>query len=227
MRIGINIADDLLKRMAPLRSVINVSEICRRAIENHVQAYEQAKKRAEEDGMDAVAERLAQQLEEPEVDWKGLGLQDARMWAEMATPEDWEYLQHRLDVWIRQGHLPYDVPVPHVEGVKGFYQREHENKEWMIRQFDRDAKSDHFLAAKARYDLAFVSYLIAVWEKAKGIEQRLAATNTAAMAKAYEDSRAKVELPSALANTGTDPETPPVAKKNARRRRSKRRRQAK
>ncbi len=197
MRIGINIPDDLFERMAPLKSVTNISEVCRKAIETHVEAYEQAKKRAEEDGMDALAERLSRRLDEPDIDWEGLALQDARMWAEMAT-EQWEVLEDRLEARGRQGHLPYDVPVPRVQGCKGFGDRWDENDELTLRQFERDLKTDHFQAAKTRYDRAFVSYLIAVWQKAKEQSERRSTSRAVARKRAHQESRTRVELPQCL-----------------------------
>ncbi len=172
MRIGINIPDDLYKRMAPLSPVTNTSEVCRRAIEAHVEAYEKARKRAEKDGMDALAERLSRQLDGPDVDWEELAHQDARMWAELATLDQWGFLEDRLEARGRQGQLPYDVPVPRVQGCRGFGDRWDEHDESTLRQFERDPGTDHFQAAKTRYDRAFVSYLIAVWQKAKEQSER-------------------------------------------------------
>ncbi|MBF8268004.1 MAG: hypothetical protein HW388_1512 [Dehalococcoidia bacterium] len=103
MRIGIKVADDILKRMEPFRHLTNVSQICRDAIEAWVDSYERARNRAREDGMEAVAARLQSEHAEQTVDWEALGHEDAKLWVQMATLEDFETLFHNLKVKERQG----------------------------------------------------------------------------------------------------------------------------
>ena len=42
MRIGINIPNDLHRRLEPLKQYVNVSQICREAIEDRIRCYERA-----------------------------------------------------------------------------------------------------------------------------------------------------------------------------------------
>ena len=42
MRLGINIPYDLHQRLMPLKQYVNVSQICRQAIEDRVRCYEKA-----------------------------------------------------------------------------------------------------------------------------------------------------------------------------------------
>ena len=42
MRIGINIPNELHRRMEPLKETMNVSQLCRDAITNHLEKYETA-----------------------------------------------------------------------------------------------------------------------------------------------------------------------------------------
>ena len=73
MRIGLNIPDDLLTRLEPLKPSINVSQICREAIEAYVDSYERASMKIEEDGTLEEAERIWRQEESRVVDWEELG----------------------------------------------------------------------------------------------------------------------------------------------------------
>ena len=42
-RIGVNIPNELIKRLEPLKPEMNVSQICREAITRHLEAYERAR----------------------------------------------------------------------------------------------------------------------------------------------------------------------------------------
>ena len=77
MRIGINVPNSLVKRMEPLRQMINVSQICRDAIQGWVDTYEHAMEKARQDGMEEVAAVLSREWEPYEVDWQAIGHEDA------------------------------------------------------------------------------------------------------------------------------------------------------
>ena len=55
MRIGVNVPDDLLKQMEPIKHMTNLSQVCREAIKDRVDAYERARARADREGMQEVA----------------------------------------------------------------------------------------------------------------------------------------------------------------------------
>ena len=59
MRIGVNIPEDLYQRLKPLKETVNISQVCREAIEAYVNDYERALSRNEADGMDDVVDRLS------------------------------------------------------------------------------------------------------------------------------------------------------------------------
>ena len=82
MRIGINVPNDLIKRMEPLKQMINISQVCRDAIQGWVDTYERARERAGQDGMEAVTLRLRRELESYEVDWEAIWHEDAKGWVE-------------------------------------------------------------------------------------------------------------------------------------------------
>ena len=45
MRLGINVPDELLRRVKEIRPRVNVSQVCRQALERYVDIAEQAKRR--------------------------------------------------------------------------------------------------------------------------------------------------------------------------------------
>ena len=85
MRIGVNVPDDLLKQMEPIKHMTNLSQVCREAIKDRVDAYERARARADREGMQEVAARLWQEYSEQAVDWETVGYEDAKMWVQLAS----------------------------------------------------------------------------------------------------------------------------------------------
>jgi len=201
MRIGINVPDDLLKRMEPIRTVTNISQICRDAIRTYVEAYERAMTRAKEDGMNTIAERLGNMLVPREVDWELLGTEDAKVWVQLAKVGDFEYLLHRLEVLERQGSSPYEVPIPQVQGVKFFEERSSENEEWFYRQIEADEESNPYIEAKSIYQRGKLSYILAVWEMAREIAKERYKINSIAREKARKEAQNQIEIPERLIDT--------------------------
>ncbi len=198
MRIGINVPDDLLKRMEPLKTVTNVSQICRDAIKTHVEAYERAMTRAKEDGMNTIVERLGNMLVPQEVDWELLGIEDAKIWVRLAKLEDFEYLSHRLEVLERQGGSPYEVPIPRVQGDKIFEERSYEHNEWFDRQIEADEESNPYVEAKLIYQRGKLSYILAVWNMAKEIAKERYKTESIARENARREARNQIKVPDHL-----------------------------
>jgi hypothetical protein len=189
MRIGINISDDLRERMKPLMVVSNISQICRDAIKAYVQNYEGAKERAKSDGMEAVAERLAKEMSPGLVDWSTLGLEDAKLWVQLAKPEDFERQIYRLERFNKQKESPWTLLIEPVAGSTwNFHIRADEHKDWLrwVDQSD-DGTSSLYLAAKTEYEQAYLNYILAVWQMVK--EQ--VAANTATMEKKFMEAREK------------------------------------
>ena len=124
MRIGINIPNYLHRRLEPLKQYVNVSQICREAIEDRIRCYERAvESRGNEDIVEAM-ERTRMEEQELraiiDVDWGMLGFKDAESWIEAAGLKDWNYLHHRQGAIDGQGRPRWVVPPPDLEGVKTF-----------------------------------------------------------------------------------------------------------
>ncbi len=174
MRIGVNIPNDLMKRLEPLKPELNISQVCREALEAKAASYEQMLARLD-DGIRAAVGRIWEQeqdfLAAIEVDWEMLAYEDAEAWVKAAGWKDWEYLHHRQDIIGRQGRPAWEVPPPHLSRVKDFMERRGELSERMRRQGDdffdwlyAEQGGIDFAAAEREYMTAWLAYTNAVWK---------------------------------------------------------------
>ena len=152
MRIGINLPDELLKKLEPIKSITNVSQICRQAIRERVEAFQRATDRAQSDGMDTAAARLITEHVNQYVDWEALALEDAKLWVQLASLEDFDDLFHNLKIKEGMGRSDNWIPASrHLEGTKIFLDRQIEQKDWLYRQVRLDNTADHIQAAETIY----------------------------------------------------------------------------
>ena len=105
-RLGINIPSSLYKRMDPIKQRVNISQICRNAIEEWVSAYERSMEKVKQGGIEEVVDELRRAWKPYEVDWQAIGREDARIWAQKATPEHFEIFAHNLKVGRGHGRTP-------------------------------------------------------------------------------------------------------------------------
>ncbi|MDP6127098.1 MAG: hypothetical protein QF713_01855 [Dehalococcoidales bacterium] len=167
MRIGINVASDLVKRMKPLKQVVNFSQVCREAIQTWVDSYESAKKRAVQDNMEDIARRLRQEIESHDVDWEDIGQEDAKIWAQLASVKNFEDFIHNLKNGKRLNRTPETWMAPILPGTKSYGERSGEHKEWFTRQSELELDYDYHQKAQQDYERGWTSYVIAVWEMVK------------------------------------------------------------
>ena len=165
MRIGLNVPDDLLTRLEPLKPSINVSQICREAIEVYVDCYERAAMRIEEDGTLQEAERIWHQEESRTVDWQELGYIDAKGWVERAELEDLENLFHNLGVAKWKNREPFIPFWRHIPGTKDFGHRRGEHTGWFIWQYELDEAVNPYVSAERQYTKAWLAFVTAVWQQ--------------------------------------------------------------
>ena len=167
MRIGVNIPNDLYRRMQPIKHTINVSQVCREALEAHVEDYERARDRLEADHMDEAVDRLSQEEEQLEVDWKELGWADAKTWVDGASKEYFDHISHRVDVLKRQGRPTWEgvIHSPYVEGSQSFNQRWVEHSEYFNQIFATNPERNPVREAEEEYGRAWLAYVCAVEEK--------------------------------------------------------------
>lgn len=162
MRLGINIPNSLYKRMKPIKQRVNISQICRDAIEEWVNAYERGLEQAKHDEMEELVNQLKQAWKPYIVDWEEIGREDARIWAQKATPENFEHFAHNLKVGRGHGRTPGVWMAPHLPDTPFYGQRQAEHEEWFIQQFDEDSNANPYLIAQEEYERGWTSYLIAI-----------------------------------------------------------------
>ncbi len=165
MRIGINIPNELMKRIEPFRSEINLSQVCREAIEKFVMNDVRIKDRTANDGMDEHAMRLANPpLIEP--DWVGYALDDARGWVMAVDLEDWDEFWYRHDFFKDRGDdLTWLAQLPGGPDVMHFGHRQSEHKEWFIQQCAVNDGPGGLEQARKQYSHTWLSYVNEVRQK--------------------------------------------------------------
>jgi hypothetical protein len=127
-----------------------------------------------------LVQRFRAEYSERDIDWESLGYEDAKVWAELAAFKDFETLFYRLSFVGRPGMLerPAIEVVPDVDGARLFHERWHEHRKWADRKYERDLNVNHFENAHSTYELAWFSYIRAVWERVQSaIVQDLSRTH--------------------------------------------------
>lgn len=170
VRVGINISNALYERVKPLKQTVNLSQVCREAIESYVEDYERAAARVETDALDEVIGRIGgEETSLSEVAWEELGWDDARFWVNGASREDFEHLFHRLDILKKQGRPSWLVPPPYVQGMQTFARRASEFHELFLREHERllefNQDGNPRADAEQKYMRAWVAYVTEVREK--------------------------------------------------------------
>jgi hypothetical protein len=204
MRIGINIPNDLLERLKPLKATHNISDICREALKSYVESYEKASQGTGGDDMTAIANRLYQEYNQktPRVDWEAIGRENAKKWAEGANLQDFENVIHNITIHKRKSAEPGEFlgswRIP--EGCR-FEDAQMKHEDWFDRQFELDERPNYYILAKQNYNKGWVSYLIAVWQM---VRSRIKADDTT-WERARQQSKPDPEIPAHLANAQDKP----------------------
>ena len=171
MRIGINVPNELMKRVKEISPAVNVSQVCREALEKRVRVRESAISQAEDDGADKEVVRLAESLGNSliEPDWETYGLKDAREWMKRVTAEDWEYFIEDYDYYLENGRDDIWFRVEwwsSMNGSKGFWHRRRENQAWFFAQFRVKSESGNsanpFEEAQKEYARVWLGYVLEV-----------------------------------------------------------------
>ena len=174
VRIGINIPNELMQRLEPLKPELNISQVCREALTAKVESHERMLASLD-DGIKVAVEIVWEQerdfLAVVEVDWEMRGYEDAEAWVKVAELKDWDYLHHRQGVINKQGRPAWEVPPPHLPGVKDFTERRGElsarmnqkGDDFFDRLYDGEQGGIDFAAAEREYMTAWLTYTNEVW----------------------------------------------------------------
>lgn len=206
MRIGINVRDNVVKRIKELDSEINISQICREALTSYLDVLESANRivMSEEDLNDIIAHlEESGYFDHPQVkpDWTGFAWKDARDWVRAIKPLGW---RHFLDTYDRHketsGDLYWHAAYCRDKGVKTLHDRLSENNEWFYYRAVIGGSIDRQKAyeeAENSYTQIFLAYVNEV--RRKYLEHR-ANKNDNILAEREKEwqSRPEPELPPQL-----------------------------
>lgn len=179
VRIGINIPNDLMKRLEPLKPELNISQVCREALVAKAESQEQMQARLENDAIGPALAGLLEQEKEfltaIRFDGQGLGWEDAAAWVKAASDDNWNDFLEDIE-WLDEHNRPHwEIRPLFIDGVKHFHHREMELRDRMkqARQensgFDRWLHRRHggidYQTIEREYMTAWTAYVSAVWER--------------------------------------------------------------
>ncbi len=167
MRIGINVPNELIKRVKQIRPEVNVSQLCREMLEEHASAHERAVAQATSDGVDEQVIRLAESTLNPllEPDWEAYAFEDARDWVRAVDLYNWEKFIDQYDNPPRnERNLRLEIGIwSRMNGTRGFADRIRENEDWLMAQYSIKSrpgdKSDPYDRAVKEYARAWLGYV--------------------------------------------------------------------
>ena len=179
MRIGVNIPDDLIRRLDPLKPELNLSQICRDAITSHVEKYEKAVAHLNtgltQDVLNKVYEEEARCRAIVDVDWESRGYENAILWVESASRKDWNDL-HKLRARLRRDNLPEWGVEPPISGPNGdrvpcfdhlrreYYQTELSQSDEFLDWLDANGIQMNWDKARVDYGRSWLAYVDAAWD---------------------------------------------------------------
>ena len=103
VRIGVNIPNELMKRLEPLKPELNISQVCRDALEAKAENHERMQARLANDAIGPAIDRLLEQEKEflaaISFDWQALGWEDAASWVKGASDDNWNDFLDELE-WL-------------------------------------------------------------------------------------------------------------------------------
>ena len=173
MRIGVNVPNELMKRVKKISPAVNVSQVCREALEERVRVGERAISQVEVDVVDKQVVRLAEALGNSliEPDWETYALEDAREWVKKVTPEIWDRCIYQYDHLVRSGRRAEQMVDIWSQqcGTRGYRKRMYDNNDWFDEQCEIDDTGEAILNAHKKsleeYASTWLSYVLEVRRK--------------------------------------------------------------
>lgn len=194
MRIGVNIPDKLLQRVKEIQPEVNVSQVCREALEARATLAERVRAKVQEDGMVSHIHRFFEpgHAPLPEPDWLGIGIDDARNWVESVNPKEWHHVNGFYDRSLDKENCS---PLVFEIGMAS-NRRLGDHRGWdtqCYRRGELGARNEAF----SRYRDAWLSY----YREVRSLEDRLMEERRAELMAEYKErweSRPKPAMPARL-----------------------------
>lgn len=183
MRIGINVPNELLQRLAPLKPELNISQVCREALEAKASGYERMRERLGDDAIIKVVNSISEKVSGREHtylsllstievdDWEQAGYEDAVAWVQAADQEHWDALHDHQKFNEKSGNPDGYIPTILIDGVNSFSKRRRSAYHLILQQdddfvewfYDEHGDIDE-IVAKKEYMTAWLAYTNAVWD---------------------------------------------------------------
>jgi hypothetical protein len=179
MRIGVNIPDELLRRYEPLKSQVNISQLCREAIINRVEKYENA---VENLAIEPTQSALNKVYEDEEAyrsiverDWETLGYQNAVLWVQAADRKDWNGWHKLRAIRRERGRPEWEVEPPLFSAADGrlpcfdrlrleYYQSNRSQSDAFYEWLDDQGWYVNWDIAHEQYGRSWSAYIDAAWK---------------------------------------------------------------
>ncbi len=191
MRIGINVPDELLKKLEPIRGTINLSEEFRAMLEEKAQAYEKADKSLTEATLNKRIAELRKTYKLLSIDWQKAGQEDAKRWC------DDEKTSFRMLTYYYNKALnspPQELPV---EAGGHLHNLITKSKEDLYALMDQEPDVDWWDRFEKPYKLGWKAYLQAIARRIDSELQSLIAKNEATIGR--------LKIPAEMAQSLTKP----------------------
>ena len=168
MRVGVNIPDKLLHRVKEIRPEVNVSQVCRHALEDRAALAERVKAQVEEDGMESHIQRFFEPSHAPlpEPDWVGYAMDDARSWVDSVDSNEWHIVNGFYD---RSADKENCIALI-VEIGMAFNRRWRDHLDWCSQRYRRGDAGAHD-EALSKYRNAWLAY----YRDVRRLEEQLVA----------------------------------------------------
>ncbi len=169
MRIGINVPNDLLKRVKTLQPDVNISQVCREAIEQLAERHERTIKQVEIDNAEIEKHiyRLAA-IDDPtliELDWEKYALDDARQWIGKVGPGHSQHILDRYDAYIET------IGGDNFVALYGHFNERFMGDPWIQRQWSVARNSNVLKESRQAYQDVWLGYVIEVRRKCLALIQ--------------------------------------------------------
>ncbi|MDE2939009.1 MAG: hypothetical protein OXR67_08850 [Chloroflexota bacterium] len=167
MRLGINVPDGLIQRVKEAEPDVNISQVCREALEGLVARQQLAKRRVHNDGVTERILELSHSQDNPlvEPDWAGYAFDDAKEWVSKVSLDEWDDFCESYDYDESSGRNFDSV----VMCFGNFFKWEHENDTWFRQRYRQlrgiGGYGEILDSAKKKYNEAWLSYVMEVRKK--------------------------------------------------------------
>lgn len=113
MRIGINIPNELMRRLEPLKPELNISQVCREALISKAEKHENAMRHLEDErthkALNEVFEQESKFRAIFDMDWEEKGYENAVLWVQCATLRNWNDLYKLRAIRREQGRPEWEA----------------------------------------------------------------------------------------------------------------------